>query len=225
MNPRVSCVISAYNEEARIGEVLKVLSAHPDVDEIIVVDDGSTDRTANIVARFPAVRLIRFATNIGKSQALVEGIKASQHDLLLFIDADLVGMNAENVRALVEPVKSGRADMTMSLRKNSLLVYRMIGCDFVSGERVFSKTLIDGHYDAIAKLPPFGFEVYINRLALEENLRVKVVPWLNVVNPSKSAKRGLLSGLRSDVRMIKDIFHVITPLELLEQNYFLMGLR
>jgi len=225
MERKISCIICAFNEASRIGEVLAAVSAHPDIDETIVVDDGSTDGTAAVIMSYPNVRLVRHPKNLGKSMAIVRGIREAKNELLFFLDADLIGVTAKNVSDLIRPVRSGSVDMTISLRKNSLLVYRLIGCDFVSGERVLSKKILEDHHDAITELPPFGFEVYVNQLVFDNDLRAEVVRWSNVVNPSKSSKMGFFSGIRSNIGMTKDIFKVITPLELLQQNYFLAGFR
>jgi glycosyltransferase involved in cell wall biosynthesis len=198
---------------------------HPSVDEVIVIDDGSTDGTDEVIQRYPGVTLIRHEKNKGKTQAILTGIGAATGELLFFMDADLIGVTREAITRLVEPVANGSADMTITLRKNSLLVYRLLGCDFVSGERVFPRKLLQNLESDVAKLPPFGFEVYINRLALDQGLAVKIIPWDTVITPAKTKKRGLVPGLIADVGMIKDIFQVITPLELLQQNYFLAGFK
>jgi cellulose synthase/poly-beta-1,6-N-acetylglucosamine synthase-like glycosyltransferase/peptidoglycan/xylan/chitin deacetylase (PgdA/CDA1 family) len=91
--PGVSVVVPAYNEEAGIGAtVASLLASRYDGDfEVIVVDDGSTDATAEIVARLgrPAVRLIR-QRNAGKPAALNHGIALARHDILVLVDGDTV---------------------------------------------------------------------------------------------------------------------------------------
>ena len=52
MKNKVSCIIPAYNEESRIANVLKVVENHPILDEVIVINDGSTDKTADVIRRF-----------------------------------------------------------------------------------------------------------------------------------------------------------------------------
>jgi len=85
---RVSVVIPAYNEEAVIGVVLTALKAVNEVDEIIVVDDGSNDRTVEVVASFPEVRLICHPYNIGNGAAVKSGIRAVTGDVVVLMDGD-----------------------------------------------------------------------------------------------------------------------------------------
>jgi glycosyltransferase involved in cell wall biosynthesis len=113
-----SCVICAYNEAQRIGEVLCVVATHPLFNEVIVVDDGSTDNTADIVRSFPSVRLISSAENRGKSRAFAEAVRAAKNDYIMCLDADLKHLTAANITELAEPVLSRRFDMSISVRKN-----------------------------------------------------------------------------------------------------------
>ena len=90
--PPVSVVVPAYNEEVGIAATLRSLVASDYADlEVIVVDDGSTDATAAVVAGLglPGVRLIR-QPNAGKPVALSTGIAAAEHDILVLVDADTV---------------------------------------------------------------------------------------------------------------------------------------
>lgn len=87
-----SVVIPAYNEGKDIGETLRLvreyLRAHFSSYEIIVVDDASTDRTADVVKSVEGVHLIRHAPNHGKGYAVKTGMLAAKGDLVLFMDAD-----------------------------------------------------------------------------------------------------------------------------------------
>ena len=74
---RISCIIPAWNEATRIGAVLSVALDHPMIDEVIVVDDASTDDTASVVGAFPAARLIRQPMNAGTTRAVATGVAAA----------------------------------------------------------------------------------------------------------------------------------------------------
>jgi dolichyl-phosphate beta-glucosyltransferase len=94
---RVSVVVPAFNEERRLPPTLERLRAYfrrsADESEILVVDDGSRDGTAAVVARaaadWPALRLIRHERNTGKGYAVRAGVLAARGDAVLVCDADL----------------------------------------------------------------------------------------------------------------------------------------
>lgn len=115
---RISIVVPAYNEEKRLPEVLKRV---PDfVDEVIVVDDGSTDGTYSaalqMVEEDPRVVPIRLEENCGKGCAMREGIKHARGDVIVFMDAD--GQHIpEEVGKLVEPIVQGEADVVIGARR------------------------------------------------------------------------------------------------------------
>lgn len=222
---RLSCIICAFNEAPRIAAVLAVVAAHPLLHEVIVVDDGSTDGTAEIVKRFASVRLISLPANCGKSFAMASGVAAAQNDLLMLLDADLKGLTAAGVTALARPVLSGEAEVSMSLRQNSLLIFRALGLDFVSGERVIRKALLDQALKEIRGLPRFGIEVFMNRQIIAQRLALAVTHWPHVTQSKKTEKLGYWRGLRAEARMIADLLQVAYPFALISQTAQLLGLR
>jgi glycosyltransferase involved in cell wall biosynthesis len=222
---RVSCIICAFNEGPRIGAVLAIASAHPLLSEVIVVDDGSTDDTADVVRRFPSVKLISCPKNQGKSAAMATGIAAAQFELLMLLDADLKGLVARNITSLAAPVLSGEADVGLSLRQNSLLIFRMIGLDFVSGERVVRKELLSESLKEIHGLPRFGIEVFMNRRIIAQRLSIAVTHWPHVTQARKTEKLGFWKGVRAEWRMVSDLLKLTYPLALLSQTCHLFSLR
>lgn len=208
--PKISCIVPAYNEGPRLGNVLKAVSGHPMLHEVIVIDDCSKDNTSEVAKQFGGVRVIRHETNKGKSQAVVTGIRQSTGDFLFFLDADLIGLTREAISELIEPVASGKADIAISLRINSPWIWRFIGIDYISGERVFPKKLLENHLDDILHLARFGLESFMNKLIIENSYRVKIVFWKNVTSPYKYKKEGLLKGMKSDFFMIMDILKTVS---------------
>ena len=219
-----TCIICAYNEARRIGEVLCAVATHPLLNEVIVVDDGSTDNTADIVRSFPPVRLISSAENRGKSRAFAEAVRAAKNDYIMCLDADLKHLTAANITELAEPVLSGDFDMSISVRKNSLAIYRWLGLDFVSGERVIPKRIVAACLSEIDKLPRFGIEVYMNERIIKERLKIAVVTLENVDNTRKAEKMGLCRGTFADWKTALDVLRVTSPLEVVRQNYRMRAL-
>jgi glycosyltransferase involved in cell wall biosynthesis len=214
---KVSCIMPAYNEGKRISNVLKAAHNHPLISEIIVVDDGSTDDTEEIVRSFSGVKFIKHPKNLGKSRAVHIGIVRSEGDFILLLDTDLIGLTPGNITDLIEPVLSGGADISLSVRRISPFMdrlYRIYGLDFLSGERVMPKKILAGHMDEIPKLPRFGLETFFNKIIVENKCRVKIVFWDNARSPLKSAKIGFAAGLKSDFFMAVDILNTVPLLRL-----------
>lgn len=224
-HPPITCIIPAHNEAPRIAAVLKVLTRHPLISEVVVVDDGSSDGTAEVAQAHP-VRLIRQMPNRGKTAALAAGLAAAQHDLVVLIDADLVGLSAADITALVQPVRQGRAQAAISLRGNAPGLWRLIGLDYISGERIFDRRLIAGREGELPALPRFGFEVWLNAIWIARGLRVAVVEWQGVASPAKAAKRGgRLAGLAADAAMLADMFRTVPVTRALGQIVSLRRMR
>jgi glycosyltransferase involved in cell wall biosynthesis len=215
---RISCVICAYNEADRIGHVLKAVSGHPLLHEIIVVDDGSTDATLAKAAAFADITIISLWPNGGKTQALATGVAAASGDYVMLLDADLDGLTAAEVSKLAAPVLAGEADSSISLRGDSLGVYRAMGLDFVSGERVLPRALFGDPARTMADLPRWGCEVFINERIIEMGLRVSVVDWRHVFHTPKHRKVGAWRGVTEELRMVGDALRVISPAGVVRQH-------
>jgi dolichyl-phosphate beta-glucosyltransferase len=148
----LSVVVPAYNEQKRIEHALRVLaSSAPQlgIDEIVVVDDGSTDATVEVVesvaseATAPPVRLIRHAQNRGKGAALRTGLAEAQGDYVGFLDADLSvspSMFAGAIEQLegapgVDIVVGNREASPGGRREGQPLLRRLLGHMFVATQQ------------------------------------------------------------------------------------------
>jgi glycosyltransferase involved in cell wall biosynthesis len=112
---RVVAIIPAHNEAERIGLTVAAVLGIPQVDEVLVVDDGSSDDTPG-AARAAGARVLTLDRNLGKGGALAAGVEAvaGGADVVLFLDADL-GPSAGQAGDLLTPIVSGQADMTVAV--------------------------------------------------------------------------------------------------------------
>ncbi len=189
--PNVTAIVCAYNEENTIGNVVRALLASPLLDDIIVVDDGSSDRTSDKVALYqtePRVRLIRLEENRGKGYAMSEGILHSHSEVLVFVDADLLNLTPAYIAQYVDPLLRGEADMVIGYPvRESDVVEEVDPIRTLSGERALWRQ------DIMPLLPAlrdsrFGVETLINLYYRAQGKRILYVPLRGLIHPIKLEK-------------------------------------
>jgi len=109
---KITALIPAYNEEQTVGEVVREALRY--VDEVLVVDDGSTDDTSQLADRAGA-KVIRHDENKGVLEALKTGFKASSGDVIVTLDAD-GQCSPTDIPRLTEPIMEGKADLVLGVR-------------------------------------------------------------------------------------------------------------
>ena len=112
----VVALVTAYNEESTVGEIVEVLKACPDISRVQVVDDGSTDRTREeALAR--EVEVISLEVRVPVGQAIMHHLTAiDQECILLWCDADLVGLKPEYLSKLIERFRTEEVSQSLSCR-------------------------------------------------------------------------------------------------------------
>lgn len=203
-----AAVIPAYNEEATIGPIVEVLCASPALAEVVVVSDGSDDRTAE-VARAAGARVIELPFNMGKGAAMREGLKATTADVVVFLDADLMGLTTEHVSDLLDPVLTGHREMSIGLfdggRPWTDLAQAIT--PQLSGQRAVRRQLVEqvGNIDGAR----FGVEIALTRYLKRAGIEAEEVILRNVTHRTKEEKLGLVKGFAARMRMYWEIMRYL----------------
>ncbi len=192
----LSVVIPVYNEVDNVIEILRRVKAQKLANEIIVVDDGSTDGTRNILKELDGkenVRVLLHERNKGKGAAVMTGLRAAQGDLLLIQDADLE-YDPRDYPELLKPLIEDIADVVYGSRflggprrvamfwhmiANKLLttmtniLYDTILTDMETGYKVFRRGVIEG---MTIHAKRFDFEPEFTAKVLKRRYRIFEVP-------------------------------------------------
>lgn len=201
---KTSVIIPAYNEEHTIAEVIKTVKKVPEIESIVVVSDGSTDRTVEI-ARSLKVKVYEMKENIGKGGAMKRGFERTNSEILLFLDADLIGLKCEHIYSLIDPIKENIADMTIGIFSQGRLITDLSQfiTPYISGQRAIRRKIIDVIPDL--DLSKFGVEVAINKAVKKYDYRIQTVKLYNVTQRIKEEKYGLFEGTKKRLQMYLDI--------------------
>ena len=229
-NPTLSVVIPAYNEEQGIEAILTrvlaqraaLLAAGVGELEVLVVDDGSADGTADRVASHPEVRLVRHTTNRGYGAALKTGFAAARGELLAFLDADGT-YPPESFPDLCRAALSEDTDLVigsrMLSRDSEMPLVRRVGntvfaslltivgarriWDSASGMRVFKRSALEALYP----LPDgLDFTPAMSTRALYEDLRMVEAP----IPYRERVGRSKLNVARDGMRFLRSILWTAT---------------
>lgn len=139
---KVVAIVPAYNEEATIGSVVGVLRQSPYLSEVLVISDGSVDRTAEL-ARAAGARVYEIPRQGGKGEALLHALTHTNAPVLAFFDADLLGLTVEHIEQLVLPVLNGSLAMCVALRdRGRILTALTRHLPLISGQRVLKREVI-----------------------------------------------------------------------------------
>jgi glycosyltransferase involved in cell wall biosynthesis len=182
LGPFTSVVVPVHNEQATLADLVSTILASELVDEVVCVDDCSTDSSREILRGFgPRIALVELDQNRGKGGALAAGTWRANGAIVVFVDADLVNLSADHLRALVEPLRERAARVSLGFfpgaSRYSRLIARVTGPRF-TGERAYYRRDLLAHLPSIAGTR-FGVEVYLNRLFAKSETVVVPLPGLS----------------------------------------------
>lgn len=205
---KIAAVLPAYNEADRIRNVIRAVRRAPHVDEIVVVNDCSTDNTAEVVSRIPGITLVNMPVNVGKGGAMVAGAGATEADILLFLDADLINLKPEHIEALIAPVRTRRYDMAVGKftggRKITDLAQKV--APNLTGQRVIRRDIFEQIPNVGATR--YGVEMAITRFCRTYGYKTATVEMPGVTHPMKTEKIGFVRGWFSRMVMYTEILRI-----------------
>ena len=186
---QTSIVICAYNEQKTIQDVVSKCHRFNPESEIVVVDDGSTDQTHQILTRLNEeipFRYIRLSQNQGKSNAMVVGVEEAKKDIIMFFDADVSGIKEKHFEELLSPLDQ-EADMVLGSPSETLIDYRVNPFKSLTGERTLYKKDIEPILENIRDIR-FGVETYMNLYFQAHGKKVKYLLLEGLTHPTKYKK-------------------------------------
>ncbi len=204
LGKQVTAIIPIYNEGSRSRAILDVMTRFPFA-EVIVVNDGSTDTTADIVREYLQVRLIDLPVNGGKGAAMDRGVAESATEFVFFCDADVTGLNEKIIAGILEPVVSGEREMCIATRgRKMFVIHAFIEIwPLMGGERALTRQLwnqVPAEYKH-----RFSIEAALNFYAkyYSRGYTTRIFPELSHV--MKEHKFGWLEGTRRRYVMLYEV--------------------
>jgi len=217
----LTIIIPCYNEEDTIAEVIQRVKdvSIPIEKEILIINDGSTDKTPEVLSKIKGVRVITHETNQGKGCAIQTGIKNATGNIVIIQDADLEYL-PENIPSLIKPIIDGEADVVLGSRflgqhkgmtkshfvGNKVLTYAtrvLYGhklTDVMAGYKVFRKEVLESFE---LKSKEFEIETELVAKALKKNYRIAEVPITYRYRKRGESKIGWKHGFTSLQTLLK----------------------
>lgn len=208
----IGIVIPAWNEEQDIHLVLNAVLPVEWIAQIVVVDDGSSDKTLEIAQGFmrdyPKLIVEHLPENHGKGAAMLAGLRTLPKEIetVIFIDADLVGLTEDHLKIIYEPIQKEKCEMSVAIFKKGH--WRTdISQRFapnLNGQRCLPRVAAENALELFAECG-YGVEIGVTLYARQKRWRIKYVNWFGMTHKLKESKLGLIEGYRIRAIMYQQI--------------------
>lgn len=206
----VSVIIPAYNEAERVAAVVQA-AVNAGYEDILVVNDGSKDNTAEVAEKAGA-RVLTLNPNRRKGGAMKAGLEATKGDTVLFLDADMVGFNANNLHLMTDPVESGEYEQMIGVADESDVCSsdqpdNWEGQTILSGQRALKRKFLDLLPDEA--WDGYGIEVWLNDVVQRYGGKTGIFKLNCVYATLKWEKEGAAKGFAKMADMMAEVFRAL----------------
>ncbi|MFN2364610.1 MAG: glycosyltransferase family 2 protein [Halarsenatibacteraceae bacterium] len=203
----ICVLIPAFNEEKTVSHVVTITKSLPEIKRVIVINDGSEDNTSK-AARMAGAEVIDFKKNSGKGAALKAGFDECNAEIVIMLDADLIGLKKEHIYSLLNPIIDNEYDMTVGVfnEGRNLTDLAQKVSPHLSGQRALKGEILNKikNLDSTG----YGVEVAINRYVRKHG-QIKKVRLPDLTHVMKEEKRGFWKGFKSRIKMYMEVIKTL----------------
>ena len=196
---KATAIICVYNEEKTIKDVVLSVSESPIVNEIIVVNDGSTDDTKKIIKELKGkikIKDIHFEKNKGKGYAMAVGAKNATNAIIAFIDADQTNIISGYIEKMINPLLKKECDMVLGYSTVNILSQDVNPLKILTGERALYKDDIAPILDKM-KESRFGVETLLYFYFISIGKSIKFIRLIGLKHKDKYKKESFTKATTS----------------------------
>ncbi|MDD2326604.1 MAG: glycosyltransferase family 2 protein [Alphaproteobacteria bacterium] len=200
MPASIAAIVAAYNEEPTIGPIIETLAKSQLFRDVVVISDGSTDRTAERAREAGASLVHQLPWKHGKGAAMLHGLAHTDADIIFFLDADLKGLTREHLERILKPVLEGKMAMCVGIRDRGTLGTKLAKhLPLIGGERALTRRVVED-------LPDRYVQGFMVESAMNYYCRMHKLPYGTVELPGlhirrKMQKVGFLKGAKEYIKM------------------------
>lgn len=210
---RIAAIVPAYNEAETIGAVVRALVSSGLFSEVVVISDGSTDKTAARAREAGATLVHELPRRGGKGKAMQHGVTHTDSPIIFFSDADLYGLNTTHIHAVLDPVLRGDRVMNVGLRDRGRLMMKISAhLPLIGGERALYRHIIEAIPDRY--LRGFMVESALNYFCRVNRFTYGSTPLYGLKIRHKYQKVGLVRGALQYLHMWYQIVRAILTVRL-----------
>jgi glycosyltransferase involved in cell wall biosynthesis len=222
--PLFDVVIPARNEEVTVVDVVRAARAAPGVGRVVVVDDGSTDGTAAAAEKAGAVLVSTGSAGGSKARALARGVEATEAEVLVFFDADILNVRPAHFEALAAPVLAGDVWLSCGIVSyGSLRDPFFLRLPPITGLRALRR-------EVFTRVPEerrngFQIEIMINEVIARRGLPSSIRVLSGLRHRTKIEKAGWRRGLPAHLAMTRELLDCLRIVPLWTYGSYLKNLR